>query len=148
MVFYAKTRWFFSPGSLIMEKLSLFAVKEKGCAYYMEVDRWRSWCGHSEALELRKVLLYLYIFYGEFGARFSGSLKCCYCLQSTEIVLIDFFFFFFFFFFTPSVSTHLPDSVPWSLRAFPCKWPQIFFSFRKIKPYIEVCLKYKNAINL
>lgn len=48
----------FSPtGSLIMEKLSLFTDKEKGCAYYVEWDGRRSLCGLTEALELRTVLL-------------------------------------------------------------------------------------------
>lgn len=48
-------------GSLIMEKLSLFTDKEKGCAYYMERDGRTSWCGLREALELRRVLLSLFI---------------------------------------------------------------------------------------
>lgn len=48
---------FSPPGSLIMEKLSLFTDKEKGCAYYMERDGRRSLCGLTEALELGKVLL-------------------------------------------------------------------------------------------
>lgn len=47
---------FSPPGSLIMEKLSLFTVKEKGCPY-VERDGGRSLCGHREALGLRTVLL-------------------------------------------------------------------------------------------
>lgn len=40
---------FSPPGSLIMEKLSLFRVKEKGHAYYVEGDGRRALCGHREA---------------------------------------------------------------------------------------------------
>lgn len=48
----------FSPlGSLIMEKLPLFTVKEKGHAYYVERDSKRAFCGHREAWGLRTVLL-------------------------------------------------------------------------------------------
>lgn len=48
---------FSPPGSLIMEKLSLFTDKEKGCAYYVERDGRRSLGGLREALELRTILL-------------------------------------------------------------------------------------------
>lgn len=48
----------FSPlGSLIMEKLSLFTDKEKGCVDYVERDGRRSLCGLRETLKLRTVLL-------------------------------------------------------------------------------------------
>lgn len=48
---------FSPPGSLIMEKLSLFTVKEKGCACYVKRDGGRTLCGHREALGLRTILL-------------------------------------------------------------------------------------------
>lgn len=48
---------FYPLGSLIMEKLSLFTVKERGHGYYVERDGGRSLCGHREALGLRTVLL-------------------------------------------------------------------------------------------